>query len=312
MKGFIQRKTARLFTKVLAATLRPKGLEKILCSLCVYPTLCQFFKLGSLAYAYAAQLEGKPVRKAQFKDYTLYIHLKEPWGVRSYFFRESGAFPIIQKILQQGDIFIDAGANIGQFSSKAASILGPQGKVFAFEPEPNNRLLLNKTVAENQWEGQVKVSSSALWKETGHTLKFYPSQNPENTGTASLIQHGIYQDKSQFVQVKTVTLDDFFENEQIEFCRLMKIDVERGEDELLEGFSNNLKKQTTDFILIEMEKDGAAQDLLTRYGYVGFQLLPENRLEPIGSQANSVVNDFLFASQAKVEEVRQLQECLRS
>jgi FkbM family methyltransferase len=263
-------------------------------------------KLGSLAYAYAAQLQGKPVRMARFKDYSLYIHLKESWGVRSYFFRESGAFPIVQEILREGDIFIDAGANIGQFSSKAATILGPDGKVFSFEPDPDNRSLLNQTVAENQWEGQVKVSDNALWKETGHTLKFYPSQNPENTGTASLVQHGIDQDTSQFIQVKTLTLDDFFNKEQIKSCRLIKIDVERAEYELLEGFSYNLKKQTTDFILIEMEEDGPAHNLLTRHGYVGFQLLAEKKLRPIGSQTKGLVNDFLFASEVKAEEVRQL------
>ena len=37
-----------------------------------------------------------------------------------------------------GDVFVDGGANIGYYTLMSAELVGPQGKVFAFEPEPRN------------------------------------------------------------------------------------------------------------------------------------------------------------------------------
>ena len=39
-----------------------------------------------------------------------------------------------------------------------------EGRVYAFEPDPNNRKLLEQTVEENGWNTRLKVSSRALWK----------------------------------------------------------------------------------------------------------------------------------------------------
>ena len=152
----------------------------------------------------------------------------------------------------------------------------------------------------------MKISGKALWKQSGHKLKFYPSQNPENTGTASLVQHGVFQDASKFIEVETLTLDDFFEKEQLTTCRLIKIDVERAEHDLLQGFVGHLGRHAADFILIEMEPAGPARDLLIGHEYEGFQLLDGSTLHPLGSRLERPIHDFLFASPRNVKAVRSL------
>lgn len=41
---------------------------------------------------------------------------------------------IIEELLSLGEVFVDIGANIGFFSLRGASIVGPTGQVIAFEP----------------------------------------------------------------------------------------------------------------------------------------------------------------------------------
>jgi len=309
MSGLGRRRFAKAVVKILEKGIGASRLEYILCLLCRKPTLRRVMKLGSLAYAYASNLYGAPSRLAKLDDYYLNVHLKSPWGVRSYFFGESGAFTILGSLLKPGCTFLDAGANIGQFSAKATHILNGEGRVYAFEPDPNNRKLLEQTVQENGWNTQLKVSSRALWKVSDSALKFYPSQSSENTGTSSLVHHGVHQDSSKFIEVRTVTLDDFIEREGISRIRLLKIDVERAEHELLQGFQKGLARNVVDFILIEMEGIGPAMKLLKQNGYSGFKISAGQLASHKGIE-DSRVSDFLFASPSNLETVRKLSEAI--
>ena len=294
--GSFQRRFSRGIARVLASVLTGARLEKLLRLGCGSPFIRKWLKLGRLAYAYTANLQGSPSRMARLSGYDLYVHLRETWGIRSYFFRESGAFPIVGKLLSPGDTFVDAGANIGQFSAFAAFSVGSGGHVFSFEPDPNNRTLLEKTVTQNKWGDRVTISPNALWKEGGQILKFFPSQNPENSGTASLINHGVYQAREKFIEVKTLTLDQFFKDQNLGSCRLLKIDVERAEHELLTGFYTHLQQQAVDHILIEMESNSPARKLLEQCGYEGYRMDDLKKPLALDSIPSEEVNDFLFSS----------------
>jgi len=57
---------------------------------------------------------------------------------------------IIKKEVHHGDVVMDIGANIGYFTIILAKLVGDEGKVFAFEPDPTNFELLKKK-CRNQW-----------------------------------------------------------------------------------------------------------------------------------------------------------------
>lgn len=44
----------------------------------------------------------------------------------------------LSNLLREGDVFVDIGANIGYFTLMGASLVGPNGYVYAFEPHPDN------------------------------------------------------------------------------------------------------------------------------------------------------------------------------
>ena len=54
-----------------------------------------------------------------------------------------------KKYIRPGDTVIDVGANIGYFTLLAATLVGPKGRVFSFEPCREHFLLLEKNITRN-------------------------------------------------------------------------------------------------------------------------------------------------------------------
>src|SRR5690606_23337243 len=65
----------------------------------------------------------------------------------------------VQELLKDNDIyFFDIGANIGSYTLSASAVLGPQGKVIAFEPEKENYRLLCQAVDLNKRTNIITVN----------------------------------------------------------------------------------------------------------------------------------------------------------
>ena len=156
----------------------------------------------------------------------MYVNIAEPWGIFSYFLNENPTIPIIQKLINEGDICIDIGANMGGYAFSIAPKVGSTGKVFVFEPQPNYFQMINDSIQVNKWSDFVLPENKALWDSTGKILPFYISQNPNNSGTSSLVNHGVFVDDKKMISVETITLSDFLKSKNIKHCNFIKIDVE--------------------------------------------------------------------------------------
>ena len=62
-----------------------------------------------------------------------------------------------KEVVREGDVVVDLGANMGYFTLLAARLVGKEGKVYAFEPEPINYSLLVKNVELNGYDNVVTV-----------------------------------------------------------------------------------------------------------------------------------------------------------
>jgi hypothetical protein len=69
--------------------------------------------------------------------------------------------------VKPGDIAIDIGGNIGFFSVLMAERVGPAGHVYAFEPLPRNASLLQRSLAENDFEARMTLVRRAIADEAG-------------------------------------------------------------------------------------------------------------------------------------------------
>ena len=156
----------------------------------------------------------------------------------------------VKKVIQKGNIVIDVGANIGYYTLIFARLVGNEGKVFAFEPEPSNFNILNRNLQLNGYKNVI-VEQKAISDNNGK-IRLYISEL--TTG-----MHRTYPSKycsKAFVDVDLIKLDDYFSKiSLIDKINFIKIDVEGAEFGVLKGISNILKKSKDIKILIEFVPD---------------------------------------------------------
>jgi FkbM family methyltransferase len=127
-----------------------------------------------------------------------------------------------------GDIVIDIGAHVGIFACYLAKRF-PFLTIYAFEPVPRNfsNLLLN--IGENRVSG-VHPFNEAV---SGDGRRISLEVSDRNSGGASAFDVNANEQKTAVVTVPSQTLDSIFEKFSIKRCKLLKIDCEGAEYEIL-------------------------------------------------------------------------------
>ncbi|MFA7625660.1 MAG: FkbM family methyltransferase [Candidatus Kapaibacterium sp.] len=143
--------------------------------------------------------------------------------------------------LQKGDVVIDAGANIGGFTLQASRKVGDSGRIYAIEPNEDNRRTLQKNLKLNNINNCI-ILTEALWSEKC-TKKFFISHRP---GEHTLIN---YDGDSHFHKQGEITincekLDDLLIKYNIENIKYLKMDIEGAEIEAIKGAGNLLETQS--------------------------------------------------------------------
>ena len=103
--------------------------------------------------------------------------------------REVDATKEIQKILNEGDVVLDIGANIGYFVLLESKIIGNKGKVFAVEPIPSNFEMLNKNIELNNYQN-IQTYNFAFGEEKGVDILYLT----EMSNQASLLKNTVFKD----------------------------------------------------------------------------------------------------------------------
>lgn len=136
---------------------------------------------------------------------------------------------------------IDVGANEGQFSSKAR-ILFPGASIYAFEPIPPVYSLLT----ENFKKDHKFVAYNIGLGESNGTLQF--NQNESSASSSFLQMEDAHVNNFEFTrEVETIsvdvnTLDNIFEEKNLEEPILIKLDVQGYEKYVINGGVNTLSK----------------------------------------------------------------------
>lgn len=113
---------------------------------------------------------------------------------RTHKFVLSGRFePEVQRelgaLLRPGSVLWDVGANVGAVSLLAARLVGPQGRVVAFEPDPDNVGRLRRNLEANHADN-VDVVEAAVGAGEG-TAHFQPGDGGGETGRVVTGRDGI-------------------------------------------------------------------------------------------------------------------------
>jgi FkbM family methyltransferase len=187
----------------------------------------------------AQQVVEPYYKKITYKDSPIFMYIdsKESWVSKEVHFHgmhEEHILEVIIDNLKQGDTFIDVGANVGQHSIYAAQKVGPNGKVFAFEPIDSSAENIRLSASKNSFTWLTVIQKAAT-NFVGDTV-FYKY---ELTDISSRNKN--FTDRpAKEVKVKTTTLD--IELNNLSRIDLVKIDVEGYEMDVLRGAEQIIKK----------------------------------------------------------------------
>jgi FkbM family methyltransferase len=178
------------------------------------------------------------------------------------------------RLLEEGDVAVDVGANIGYLTSLFAARVGLRGRVEAFEPHPRIFARLRKNV-DNLKFGAAPVTIGlheyALGSRDGTARLLEPSAFRINEGASTLVTGpdavGV-QDSAGF-EIRLARLDTVLADCDI---GLLKVDVEGFEPEVFAGAERLLARQRIRNIIYEAHdcERSPLHCLLSQYGYSVF------------------------------------------
>jgi FkbM family methyltransferase len=216
------------------------------------------------------------------------------WGIiRGKY--EIDELDFVRRMVGPGQTVLDIGANIGLFTVTMASLIGPTGKVYAFEPLEDHASLLARSVAENDFADRVVLERAAVSDKPG-SGQLISASKTTNAGGAYL-NNGQVPLGHEASEVKLITLDTYPVRRPVHF---IKIDIEGAELLAFRG-AKELLREDRPVILSELHPEQlskvsgctAAEFVAELEGYnykchelQGSQLLP---LTDYGDKVKSVV-----------------------
>jgi FkbM family methyltransferase len=135
------------------------------------------------------------------------------------------------RYLKPGGVFYDLGANIGFFTTVAGRLVGPTGRVFAFEPNPECAAQARRNADLNGFS-HIEVVESAVSAQPGRTRLHLGNTNLSSTIVGAQSDEGL--------EVAVNSIDDFIRTQSAPAPTLVMIDVEGAEIDVLRGMRETI------------------------------------------------------------------------
>ncbi|AEE90977.1 Methyltransferase FkbM family [Tepidanaerobacter acetatoxydans Re1] len=158
------------------------------------------------------------------------------------------------KNIKQGFTVFDIGANLGYFTVLLGMLVGPTGKVFAYEPNPYLNSLLFDNLSINYVQDRVTISNKAVYSCITK-IPFYITKR--FMGNSSINRHNdeyfkLYSDQIDKIEIDSEPLDNYFD--KFDTINLIKIDIEGGEYHAFLGMQKLIQSETVKIIIFELNK----------------------------------------------------------
>lgn len=204
----------------------------------------------------------------------------------------------VLSLLDKPKIIVDAGANIGYFSLFFNHYF-PDAKIYAFEPIPNTYQYFKKNIEINNCQS-ITTYNLGLFNEKKEIDMYY---NMEGSGSSSLVDL-LNTKNTKNIKCKFTTLDNFYEENDIRGCNLIKCDVEGAEKFVIEGGINVIKKYKP-VIFCEMLRKWSAKfnyhpndiiAMLSNIGYICYAISDNSFIKINEVNDNTEETNFIFST----------------
>jgi len=144
---------------------------------------------------------------------------------------------VVHVLLQNvspGMVALDIGAHGGYFTLLLSKLVGPSGRVIAFEPLPANVRVLEENLRLNDAKN-VQAVGKAMGEHSGEFELSVPAED------STLVAGELSAEEKGTMRVACDSLDDFFEKagSRVDF---IKMDVEGAESGILRGAGKTIKR----------------------------------------------------------------------
>lgn len=161
-----------------------------------------------------------------------------------------GEYDVFSQVVKPGDTVIEAGANLGAHTLGLAQLAGPNGRVYAFEPQ---RLMFQTLLGNAALNSLTNIYGfqKALSNAPGKLL--VPLQDCEKEVNWGGLALGSC---SEGEEVEVITIDSL----KLSACDFIKVDVEGMELPVLQGASAaQATKDATTFISWDLRSSSRAE-----------------------------------------------------
>jgi len=171
---------------------------------------------------------------------------------------------LIQSMLKGGETVMDVGANIGYFTLLMARLVGPGGRVIAFEPIPTVYSVLCENLRLNDLHW-AHPERKAVTGQNGEIQMQTEAGNPLSF-TARVAEGGD-------LFVTAVSIDRYVEVAGLTRLDLVKIDVEGAEDVVIRGMAKSFLRFRP-VVLVEIHaNNGHQSEALELLKVAGYELM---------------------------------------
>jgi FkbM family methyltransferase len=165
-----------------------------------------------------------------------------------------------------GSTFYDVGANVGYFTLVGARLVGPAGRVCAFEPVPATAAVLAANVAMNDLR-HVTVHEVAAAATSGRA-RF---ELGEESVRARLAAERPHEPASNTAEVALAALDTLVEDGVVPPPHFIKMDIEGAEVAALQGLRKTLRRHRP-HVLVEVH--GTQREVVALLRDAGYEVVP--------------------------------------
>lgn len=198
---------------------------------------------------------------------------------------DTAVLECLYRLVDEGELCLDIGANFGLMSGVMAIATGEKGKVIAFEPHPEIALDLQEHI--ELWQstprlGTVQVSDNAVSETTGTAALEIPREFNCNRGAARISRPQETEGQAKnLIKVETIRLDDFLDDAQAK-VGMLKIDIEGHEKAALSGAASLLHRGAIRDIIYEDQvgHPSSVSKYLEEFGYKIY-LIRKGLLKPM-------------------------------
>lgn len=182
--------------------------------------------------------------------------------------------PFVLANVMPGARVLDIGANIGFYSMLMGSLVGPSGRVVAFEPLAFLSDALERSVAENRYENIIQLHRVGLSDKRGEGLLRH-APGTINFGGAHIVAGNDVPAAHVDERIVLQPLDDFLDPDRR--TSFVKLDVEGAEPLVIAGGMNLLRRDRP-LVLSELHNPqlaavcgSSANDVIATMSGIGYR-----------------------------------------